>query len=91
LRTDRGGEFTSHDFKNYCEDNGIKRQLIAAFTPQQNGVAERKNETFMEMVRCMIEGKDIPKTFWPEVVSWANYILNRSPSAAISEVTPEEA
>ena len=39
LRTDRGGEFTSNEFKEYCERNGIKRQLTAAYTPQQNGVA----------------------------------------------------
>jgi transposase InsO family protein len=39
LRTDRGGEFNSLDFRKYCEDNGIKRQLTAAYTPQQNGIA----------------------------------------------------
>jgi hypothetical protein len=91
LRTDRGGEFTSLDFKNYCEENGIKRQLTAAYTPQQNGIAERKNRTLLEMVRCMITSKDIPKRFWPEAVNWANYVLNRSPAAALVDVTPEEA
>jgi hypothetical protein len=91
LRTDRGGEFTSIDFRNYCEENGIKRQLTAAYTPQQNGIAERKNRTLLDMVRCMITSKDIPKRFWPEAVNWANYVLNRSPAAALSDVTPEEA
>jgi transposase InsO family protein len=43
LRTDRGGEFTSNEFNTFCKDNGISRQLIAAYTPQQNGVAESKN------------------------------------------------
>ncbi|CAL2255657.1 unnamed protein product [Prunus armeniaca] len=43
LRTDRGGEFTSQEFINFCTVNGIQRQLTAAYTPQQNGVAERKN------------------------------------------------
>jgi len=43
LRTDRGGEFTSNEFNNFCKDNGIKRQLTAAYTPQQNGVAKRRN------------------------------------------------
>ncbi|MCI78542.1 copia-type polyprotein, partial [Trifolium medium] len=51
LRTDRGGEFNSNDFREFCEDNGIKRQLTAAYTPQQNGIAERKNRTIMDMVR----------------------------------------
>ncbi|KAK2426313.1 hypothetical protein QL285_024996 [Trifolium repens] len=49
LRTDRGGEFTSHEFSSFCSSHGIKRQLTAAFTPQQNGVAERKNRTIMNM------------------------------------------
>jgi hypothetical protein len=43
LRTDQGGEFTSNEFNQFCLENGIKRQLTAAFTPQQNGVAERRN------------------------------------------------
>lgn len=43
LRTDRGGEFTSHAFNEFCSNEGIKRQLTTAYTPQQNGVAERKN------------------------------------------------
>ena len=43
LRTDRGGEFTSLEFNQFCSANGIARQLTAAYTPQQNGVVERKN------------------------------------------------
>jgi transposase InsO family protein len=91
LRTDRGGEFNSLDFRNYCEENGIKRQLTAAYTPQQNGIAERKNRTLMDMVRSMLSCREIPKEFWPEAVNWAIYILNRSPTAALNNITPEEA
>ncbi|PNX68425.1 cysteine-rich receptor-like protein kinase 25-like protein, partial [Trifolium pratense] len=91
LRTDRGGEFNSNEFKEFCEENGIKRQLTAAYTPQQNGIAERKNRTIMDMVRSMLASKSIPKEFWPEAVNWAIYVLNRSPAAAIPDKTPEEA
>lgn len=42
LRTDRGGEYLSNEFKQFCEEMGISRQLTTTFTPQQNGVAERK-------------------------------------------------
>jgi hypothetical protein len=91
LRTDRGGEFTSIDFRNYCEENEIKRQLTAAYAPQQNGIAERKNRTLLDMVRSMISSKNIPKSFWAEAVNWANYVLNKSPAAAINDITPEEA
>jgi hypothetical protein len=43
LRTDRGGEYLSNTFNEFCSAEGIKRQLTAAYTPQQNGVSERKN------------------------------------------------
>ena len=46
-RSDRGGEFLSKDFKLYCEENGILRQLTTPHTPHQNGVVERRNRTVM--------------------------------------------
>jgi hypothetical protein len=91
LRTDRGGEFTSKDFNEYCLLNGIKRQLTAAYTPQQNGVAERKNRRIMNLVRSMLSEKYIPREFWPEVVNWCVLVLNRSPTLAVKDLTPEEA
>ena len=74
-----------------CDVNGIRRQLTAAFTPQQNGVTERKNRTIMNMVRIMISKKKLPKTFWPKVVNWTVHILNRSPTIAVKNKTLEEA
>lgn len=50
LRTDRGGEFTSREFNDFYKAHGIKRQLTAVYTPQQNGVVERKNQSIMNMV-----------------------------------------
>lgn len=50
LRIDRGGEFTPQDFTKFCSDNGIRRQLTTTYTSQQNGIAERKNRTIMNMV-----------------------------------------
>jgi transposase InsO family protein len=91
LRTDRGGEFTSKEFAEFCELHGIKRQLTAAYTPQQNGVAERKNRTIMNMVRSLLNSRKVPKNFWPEAVNWAVHVLNRSPTFAVRNKTPEEA
>ena len=48
LRTDNGGEYTSDEFDKFCQQEGIKRQLTVAYTPQQNGVAERMNRTLLE-------------------------------------------
>ncbi|CAJ2639490.1 unnamed protein product [Trifolium pratense] len=90
-RTDRGGEYTSSAFNEFCDTHGIRRQLTAAYTPHQNGVSVRKNRTIMNMVRCMISEKNVPKSFWPEAVNWAAHILNRSPTFTVKDVTPEEA
>ena len=91
LRTDRGGEFNSCEFNSFCRNNGIKRKLIATYTSQQNGVAKRKNRTIMNMVRSMLSEKRVPKQFWPEAVKWTIYVLNRSHTLAVKNVTPEEA
>ncbi|GAU34012.1 hypothetical protein TSUD_212730 [Trifolium subterraneum] len=91
LRTDRGGEFTSNTFNEFCSTQGIKRQLTAVYTPQQNGVSERKNRTILNMVRSMISARNVPKRFWPEAVNWATYVMNRSLTHVVQDLTPEEA
>ncbi|KAJ0847396.1 putative RNA-directed DNA polymerase [Helianthus annuus] len=91
LRSDRGGEFTSSAFNTYCESYGIKRQLTTAFTPQQNGVAERRNKTIMNMVRCFLVDKALPKWFWSEAANWAAHVLNRCITGALEDKVPEEA
>ena len=57
LRTDRGGEFVSNEFNSFCEKHEIRRELTAPYTPEQNGVAERKNHTVVEMARGMLQEK----------------------------------
>jgi transposase InsO family protein len=91
LRTDRDGEFTSSEFFEFCETNGIHHQLTAAYTSQQNGVAGRKNRTIMNMVRSLLTSRQVPKTFWPAAFNWVVHILNRSPMLAVQNKTPEEA
>ena len=91
LRTDRGGEFMSQEFKNFFDNNGIQRQLTAAYSSQQNGVVERKNRTIMNMVRSMLSSKKVPKTFWPEAVNWTMHVLNQSPMLAVKDRTLEGA
>jgi len=55
LRTDNGRKYLSNNFKKFLEDEGITRQLSVEYTPQQNGVAERANRTFVKMARCMLQ------------------------------------
>lgn len=90
LRTDHDREFTSNEIHNFFKENGIRRQLIAAYTPQHNGVAERKNCTVMNMVRILLFDSGVPKTFWPEDVMWSFYILYRSPTLSVKNMTSEE-
>ncbi|PWA38442.1 gag-pol polyprotein [Artemisia annua] len=91
LRTDRGGEFTSNEFTKYCKENGIARQLTAPYSPQQNGVVERKNRTVLSTTRSMMKAMKLPLTFWAEAVKHAIYILNRVPTRALEDKTPYEA
>ena len=91
LRTDRGREYTSREFSDFCNKEGIRRQLTAAYTPQQNGIAERKNRTVMNMVRSLLSPKKAPKYLWPEAANWTFYVLNRCPTSAVKNITPQEA
>ncbi|XP_022944047.1 uncharacterized protein LOC111448597 [Cucurbita moschata] len=60
FRTDRGGEFVSTTFKDYDENEDMKRFFTAPFSPHQNGVVERRNRTVVEMTRCMLKSKEMP-------------------------------
>ncbi|PWA98023.1 hypothetical protein CTI12_AA024020 [Artemisia annua] len=91
MRSDRGEEFLSKEFNKFCEDNGIRRFLRAPYSPQQNGVVERKNRTILNMVRSMLKSKKMPKEFWAEAVDCAVYLLNRCPSKSLDNKTPQEA
>ena len=61
LRSDNGKEYTSNEFNKFCEETGIEHHLSAPYSPQQNGVSERKNRTIMKMSRCMLHEKNLPK------------------------------
>lgn len=91
LHSDRGGQFNSNEFAIFCKRNGIHGELTAAYTPQQNGVVERKNQTVVEMARSMITATSLPKQFWAEAVATVVYVLNISPTKAVMNRTPYEA
>ena len=61
LRTSNGGEFLSREFQEYCTLKGIKRQLSQLYTPHQNGVAERKNCSILDITRCFLLEQAVPK------------------------------
>jgi hypothetical protein len=86
LRSDRGGEY---HFPAYCESIGIIHEKTAPYTPQQNGVAERRNRTLTEMVNAMLSNSELGTGLWGEAILTAAYILNRVPLKK-SRITPYE-
>ena len=89
LRSDRGGEYLSREFKSYLAQEGIISQLSSPGTPQQNGVSERRNRTLLDMVRSMLSYSSLPESFWGYALETAAYILNLVPSKSVSK-TPTE-
>ncbi|KAK8628128.1 hypothetical protein V6N13_063840 [Hibiscus sabdariffa] len=73
------------------QNEGIEHHLTVGYTPQQNGVSERKNRTVMEMARCILMEKNLPKKFWAEAVRTTVYLLNRLLTKAIQDKNPVEA
>ncbi|GJV02255.1 putative ribonuclease H-like domain-containing protein [Tanacetum coccineum] len=73
IRCDNGTEFKNRVMNQLCEMKGIKREFSVARTPQQNGVAERKNRTLIEAARTMLADSKLPTTFWAEAVNTACY------------------
>jgi len=80
LRSDNGSEYKSKRFIDYCKSKGIQRQYSVIYTPQQNGVAERKNRTLVEAARSMLISAKLPLQYWGEAIVTANYLQNRSPT-----------
>ena len=74
FRSDNGGEFTSGEFKTFCNEVGIKRELSTPYNPQQDGVAERKNRTNMEAVKAMIHDQGLPMHLWAKASRTTIYV-----------------
>nr|GEV69330.1 putative ribonuclease H-like domain-containing protein [Tanacetum cinerariifolium] len=77
IRCDNEGEFKNREMNEFCTRKGIKRKFSNARTPQQNGVAERKNRTLIEAARTMLADAKLPVTFWAKAVNTACYVQNR--------------
>ncbi|KAJ9548880.1 hypothetical protein OSB04_021423 [Centaurea solstitialis] len=90
IRSDNGTEFKNADLNSFCEEKGIERQFSAPRTPQQNGVAERRNRTLIEAARTMLADSKLPITFWAEAVNTACYVQNRVHVVKSKGKTPYE-
>lgn len=90
VRSDNGGEYRSNELEDYLKKEGIRHQFTVDYTPQQNGIAERKNRTLVEMATCMLIQSGLPRTFWAEAILTAVYIRNRCPSRSLDGKLPHE-
>ena len=88
LRSDRSGEYES-PFVDLCAHHGIIHETTAPYSPQSNGVAERKNRTLKEMMNAMLISFGLPQNMWGEAILSANYLLNKVPKKK-EEKTPYE-
>nr|GEW86824.1 hypothetical protein [Tanacetum cinerariifolium] len=78
VRSDRGGEYVS-SFVDLCVKHGIRHEFTAPYSPQQNGIAERKNRTLKEMVNAMLISSGLSQDMWREAILTATYLLNKIP------------
>jgi transposase InsO family protein len=88
LRLDNGGEYTSNDFKYFCKDTRIKRELIVSYNAQQNGVVERNNRSIIDSSKDMIHDQELPMFFWSKACDTILYVLYKSPHKILGDMTP---
>jgi hypothetical protein len=77
IRSDNGSEFKNLQVEEYLEEEGIKHEFSAPYTPQQNGVVERKNKMLIDTARTMLGEFKTPERFWSEAVNTACHAINR--------------
>uniref|UniRef100_A0A6N2MRA1 Integrase catalytic domain-containing protein n=1 Tax=Salix viminalis TaxID=40686 RepID=A0A6N2MRA1_SALVM len=76
--------------RNFLSHHGIRHQTSCTYTPQQHGLAKRKNKQIMEIVRASLFGMNLPKYYWGEVVKSTAYLINRTPSSIIDFQSPQQ-
>jgi hypothetical protein len=89
VRYDRGGEYLSNDFGEYCAEHGIIHETTIPYSPQSNGVAEWKNRTLMDLVNAMLDYSGLSKSWRGEAILTACFVQNRVPSSK-GEITPRK-
>jgi transposase InsO family protein len=77
IRSDNGTEFKNTQVEDFLDEEGIKHEFLAPYTPQQNGVVERKNRTLIKMTRTMLDKYKTSDQFWAEAINTACHATNR--------------
>ena len=90
LRFARGKEFINQDLRNWCTEQGIELQTTAPYSPSQNGVTKRMNQTLVELAHAMINAHDLPEFLWEQAVAHAAYLRNWAFTSCLGDHTPYE-
>lgn len=88
IRSDNGSEFLSTASQALFGEHGIEHQRSCTYTPQQNGVVERKHRTILQLARALLFQSGMTTDFWGETVLHATYLINRLPSSILNWETP---
>lgn len=90
LRIDYGSEFLNFRFKQMLDSMGILHQKSCLYTPQQNGIVERKHRTLLDSAQAVIFQSSLPDEFWPYSLMTTTWMINRLPSRVLDWKTPYE-
>eukprot|EP00833_Pecoramyces_ruminatium_P015872 jgi/Orpsp1_1/1189904/evm.model.d7180000075388.1 len=90
IKTDNGTEYNNVNFNNFCDDNGIIHLYSIPYNPQQNGKAERFQQTLIFSARAMLQDAQLHHKFWEDAIDTANYIHNRLPHKGNNNKVPFE-
>jgi transposase InsO family protein len=89
LRFDRGGEYFSNTFDEFCVEHGTVHERTPPYSPQSNRIAERKIRTLTELVNAMLDTAGLSKEWWGEAILTTCHVLNKVPIKD-KEITPFE-
>jgi transposase InsO family protein len=90
VRSDNGSEFKNTRVEELCDEKGMKYEFSYKYTPEQNGLVERKNRTLIDMARSMLSEYNVPDSFWDEAINTACHASNRLYCHRLFNKTPYE-
>ncbi|GJW64924.1 putative RNA-directed DNA polymerase [Tanacetum coccineum] len=90
IGSDNGTGFVNQKLTSFCESHGILHQTSCSYTPQQNGIVERKHRHLLNVARALLFQGGLPLNMWTECILTATYLINRLPSSVLNEKSPFE-
>ncbi|XP_071713646.1 uncharacterized protein [Rutidosis leptorrhynchoides] len=90
FRSDNGTKFVNQKFLNFTNSKGIVHQTTCAYTPQQNGIVERKHRHLLNVARALMFQGGLPLNMWSECILTSCYLINRTPTAVLNGKSPYE-